>query len=114
MKNEKKSNSYLILSIVIIALVAFAVRGCGVSDDGSGADAVRTELNAAGSNQSGITTGIGTAESAAGELETAVNDAENAAGKIEANEREAGAIIADCQRIIREIRERGEGKTAEP
>lgn len=114
MKNEKQNYYHIIIGIVIIAVVAYAVRGCGVHDNGGGVDAVRNELNAAESNQSAIAEGISNAERTAGDAEKTVSAAESTAIRIESGQREAEAIIADCQSIVRTVRERGKGEAKPP
>lgn len=114
MQNGKKNLYYFIAGILALAVVACAVRGCGVHDNGGGVDAVRKELNAAESNQSAITAGIGDAERTAGDAEKTVSNAESAAIHIESGQRKAEAIIADCERILKQIRARGEGETKPP
>lgn len=118
MKNEQEKNNsrlYLITAICVVGIcTAVALRGCGVSDDGGGVDAVREELNAAESNQSAITAGIGNAERTVGDAEKTVSNAESAAIHIESGQRKAEAIIADCERILKQIRQRGKGETKPP
>lgn len=114
MQNGKKNLHYFIAGILALAIVACAVRSCGIHDNGGGVDAVRNELNAAESNQSAITAGIGNAERTAGDAEKTVSNAESAAIRIESGQREAEAIIADCERILKQIRQRGKGETKPP
>ena len=49
-ENTTKSRNYIIAGVLVILLCALALRSCGLHDNGSGADAVREQLNAAGSN----------------------------------------------------------------
>lgn len=114
--NEKtaKNRNYLIAGVFVILLCALALRSCGLHDNGSGADAIREQLNAAGGNQQSITAGIENAAGTAGRSEEAINNADAAAERIESGQREAGAIIADCQSIVRTVRARGKSKTAQP
>ena len=113
-ENTTKSRTYIIAGVFVILLCALALRSCGVHDNGNGADAVGEQLNAAGSNQQRITAGIENAAGAAGRSEKAINNADAAAERIESGQREAGAIIADCQSIVRAVRARGKSKTAQP
>lgn len=113
-ENTTKSRNYIIAGVLVILLCTLALRGCGVHDNGSGADAVREQLNAAGNNQQSITAGIENAAGAAERSEEAINNADAAAERIESGQREAGAIIADCQSIVRAVRARGKSKTAQP
>lgn len=114
MQNGKKNLYYFIAGILALAVVACAVRGCGVHDNDGRVDAVREELNAAESNQSAITAGIGNAERTVGDAEKTVSNAESAAIHIESGQRKAEAIIADCERILKQIRQRGKGETKPP
>ena len=114
MQNGKKNLYYFIAGILALAVVACAVRSCGVHDNESGIDAVGNKLNAAKSNQSAITAGISNAERTAGDAEKTVSAAESAAIRIESGQREAEAIIADCERILKQIRERGKGEAKPP
>ena len=117
MNEQEKSSNRLYIGIIIVALAfcaAYFLRSCGLHDNGSGADAVREQLNAAGSNQQSITAGIENAAGTAGKSEEAINNADAAAERIESGQREAGAIIADCQSIVKAVRARGKSKTAQP
>lgn len=114
--NEKtaKNRNYLIAGVLVLLFCAVAMRSCGLHDNGSGADEVRNQLDAAGSNQQSITAGIKNAAGTAGRSEEAINNADAAAERIESGQREAGAIIADCQSIVRAVRARGKSQTAQP
>ena len=57
---------------------------------------------------------IENAAGTAGRSEEAINNADAAAERIESGQREAAAIIADCQSIVRGVRARGKSKTAQP
>ena len=112
-ENTTKSRNYIIAGVLVILLCAFALRSCGLHDNGSRADEVRNQLNAAGSNQQSITAGIENAAGTADRSEEAINNADAAAERIESGQREAAAIIADCQSIIRTVRARGKSETAQ-
>lgn len=114
--NEKtaKNRIYIIVGVLAILLCAVALRSCGVHDNGSRADEVREQLDAAGSNQQTITAEIENAAETAGRSEEAINNADAAAERIESGQREAGAIIADCQSIVKAVRARGKSETAQP
>lgn len=113
-ENTTKSRNYIIAGVFVILLCALALRSCGVQDNGSRADEVRNQLDAAGSNQQSITAGIENAAETAGRSEEAINNADAAAERIESGQREAAAIIADCQSIVRTVRARGKSKTTQP
>ena len=120
MTNEqKKSNNsnrnYIIIAAVLLCAVVYCtVRCCGLHDNGRGVDAVRKQLDAAGSNQQTITSGIENAAGTAGRSEEAINNADAAAERIESVQRTAAAIIADSQSIIRTVRARGTRETEPP
>ena len=113
-ENTTKGRNYIIAGVFVILLCALALRSCGLHDNGSGADAVREQLNAAGGNQQSITAGIENAAGTAGRSAEAINNADAAAERIESGQRTAAAIIADCQSIVKAVRERGKSKTAQP
>ena len=121
-ENATKSRNYIIAGVLVILLCALALRSCGsLSDNGSGADAVREQLNAVSRNQQSIADGIadieGTADSIAGSIdqsETAISGAAGTAAKLESNNKTAGQLITECQQIIERVRARDEGKTAKP
>lgn len=113
-ENTTKGRNYIIAGVFVILLCALTLRSCGVHDNGNGADAVRNQLDTAGSNQQSITAGIENAAGTAGRSEAAINNADAAAERIESGQREAAAIIADCQSIVRTVRARGKSKTAQP
>ena len=114
-ENTTKSRNYIIAGVLVILLCALALRSCGsLSDNGSGADAIGNQLNAAESNQQSITAEIKNAAGTAGRSEEAINNADAAAERIESGQREAGAIIADCQSIVKAVRERGKRETTQP
>lgn len=106
------------IGVLAVAVVGIAVcRSCGVSGDGAGADSVGDQLRQAGDTQQAITAGIEDAEGRAagisGKLEQSeagVNRAEQSAYYIGRNVQDAGELIGDCQRIVREIRQRAEEK----
>lgn len=113
-ENTTKGRNYIIAGVFVILLCALALRSCGVHDNGSRADEVRSQLDAAGSNQQTITAGIENAAGTAGRSEEAINNADAAAEQIESGQRTAAAIIADCQSIVRTVRARGKSQTAQP
>lgn len=113
-ENTTKSRNYIIAGVFVILLCALALRSCGLHDNGSGADAVRDELNNAATTQQSITSRITDAQNTAGKLESGITNAEQSAIRIENNQQTAGELIADCQRIVREVRARTERETTKP
>ena len=102
----------LIAGAAFICLCLFA--GSGVHDNGERIDTVRHEIGAAREQQHQISEGLQSAESRAGEVasslersETANREAASRADSIEATIEQQRAAIADCQRIVRTVRERG-------
>lgn len=120
-ENTTKSRNYIIAGVLVILLCAFALRSCGLHDNGSGADAIGNQLEEAGNNQSTITGGISNAEKSVSNINASIERSEEGITKagatvsnIENQQREAGAIIADCQSIVKAVRERGKRETAQP
>lgn len=93
---NEKENHRLFYGIVMFLLIIIAVTSCSNGNNGTGADTVRDEFGQAGNNQQEITNGIDNAEQSVDKIESGVN--------------EAGAIIADCKRILRDVRKRNEEK----
>lgn len=93
--NEKENHRWFYV-FVLCLLIIIAVTSCSNGNNRTGADTIRNEFEQAGNNQQEITNGIG--------------DAEQSVDKIESGVNEAGAIIADCKRILREVRKRNEEK----
>ena len=98
-KDDKKSNkTYLIVGgvLIVILLGWFLCR-----DNGLGTNLFREQLNSAGTQQSEITSGINNAKSE-------ISNAQRATNNLRTEINESGAIIKDCQRIIKAVRERDE------
>lgn len=112
-EQEKSNNSrYIYIAIGVVAVCAYFL--FGLRDNGNGADAVRDELNSTATTQQSITSGITNAENTAGKLESGIANAEQSAIRIESNQQTAGELIADCQRIVREVRARAARETTKP
>lgn len=118
---EEKSNNRnyirIVIAVIVICAIVLFCRSC-IHNDGSGTGTTGNQLEEAGNNQSTITGGINDAENTAngiagsiGESETAIGNADATVSDIENQQREAGSLIADCQRILEAIRNRNEGKT---
>ncbi len=104
----------LIAGAAVICAGVYFFAGSRVHDNGVGADTVRHEIGAAREQQHQISEGLQSAESRAGEIanslersETANQEATSRADSIEATIEQQRAAIADCQRIVRTVRERG-------
>lgn len=96
--DKKDNKTYLIIGavIVVVLLYWFMCR-----DNGPGINLFREQLNSAGTQQSEITSGINNAKSG-------IENAERATDNLRTEINESGAIIKDCQRIIKAVRERDE------
>ena len=92
------SNKYLIICgcVICVLLYWFLCR-----DNGQGISLLGKQLDYVGNQQSEITSGLDNAKSTIG-------DAERATDNLQTEITESGALIKDCQRIIREVRERDE------
>lgn len=119
--NEKNTNNRNSLIIIVLAVLFCAYFLFGSGDNGSGTGEIRNELDAVGRNQQSIADGIadveGTADSIAGSIdqsETAISGAAGTVAKLESNNKSAGELITECQQIIKRVRSRNEGKTAQP
>ena len=98
-KDYKKSNkTYLIVGCVLIVLLLgwFLCR-----DNGLGINLLGQQFNLIRTQQSEITSGINNAKNG-------VENAQRASDNLQSDVNESKAIIADCKRIIREVRERDE------
>lgn len=96
MKNEKV---IFIIAIVVFAGLALLWYG----NNRTGDMPVREQLEQAGNNQSNITSGIS-------EAEHRIDNSQKSIIHLEDGISEAGTIIADCKRIIAEVRARNEEK----
>lgn len=92
----EKENHRLFYILVMCLLIAIAFTSCSNGNHGTGDVPVREQFEQIENNQSAIT-------------ET-INKSENRVEIVEDGVNEAGAIIADCQRILREVRKRNEEK----
>lgn len=92
----EKENHRLFYILVMCLLIAIAFTSCSNGDNRTGDVPAREQFEQIGNNQSAIT-------------ET-INKSENRVEIVEDGINEAGAIIADCQRIIKEVRKRNEEK----
>lgn len=98
---QKIINALLILAVIGIALFLFSQN---LHHNGAGAEQAGKQLNTAAGNQQQATKSLGAAAAGAKKLD---REAERGAEE----ERTAGAIIAECQQILGDIRQRGERET---
>lgn len=78
-----------------------------VPDNGSGADTVRTELNTAREQQQVVDRGIADTQKTADSIAKSSSNIEHSVDKLETGIRNSGELIADCQRIVGQVRARG-------
>ena len=108
-QNEK--TAALILVVFVLLVVAFGIGyGIGlrnVSDHGSGADTVGNQLAETGTAIQHAKDGISEAQGTAGAVAGTVADAQGTAEYISRTVNDSAELIADCQRIIRQVRARG-------
>ena len=116
----KSITIFLLGAVFGIALATSSFFGSpkAAYNDGNGASAVREQLEQTQKHQSDITERVKGAEEQLGAVknrvehgEAAVGTASGRADELETNLRSAAGIIEDCQRILGEIRRRGEGET---
>ena len=104
--------------VAVVALVVFVVGFVSgylfclrhVSDHGSGADTVGNQLAETGTAIQHAKDGIDQAASTAGAVAGTVADAQGTAEYISGTVNDSAELIADCQRIIRQVRARGKEK----
>ena len=96
--DKKDNKTYLIIGAVIVVFLLYWFM---CRDNGPGINLFREQLNSAGTQQSEITRGINNAKSG-------IENAERATDNLRTEINESGAIIKDCQRIIKAVRERDE------
>lgn len=108
-----KSHCLLLIAALAFACLCFFA-GSRVHDNGERIDAVRHEIGTAISQQHQISEGLQRAESRAGEVASSLErsasanqEAASRADSIEETIEQQRAAIADCQRIVRTVRERG-------
>lgn len=89
-----------ILAVALLAAICLSGSREDVPDNGSRADAARNELESAARDNGRIEERIGEAESTAKNIEESAQRSGELAG-------EAEDILADCQRIVGEVRQRG-------
>ena len=102
-------------TLVIVAVVLLVVVFClgymlclrHVSDHGGGADAVGNQLEQAGTNIQNAKDGIDQAAGTADKVGAGIGAAKESAGYLQHTADTSAELIADCQRIIRQVRARG-------
>jgi peptidoglycan hydrolase CwlO-like protein len=120
MSDEKKKYVfYSIIGLIIVSILACLFLCSGISDNGAGIKSVREQLNSAATNEREITDGIESAEDRTKNIqdgieqgEAAIDNAQERADCVEENLTDADGLIAGCQRILENVRGRGEEKNA--
>lgn len=118
MSDEKKKYVfYGIIGLIIVSILACLFLCGGISDNGAGIKSVREQLGSAETTEREITDGIESAEGRTKNIqdgieqgEAAIDNAEERADCIEENLTDADGLIAGCQRILENVRVRGEEK----
>jgi len=107
----------LILIISFLLVLTGYFLGSRVSDNGYGAQPVGEQLKQAGDNQQELTKGIVGSKERAEDVEgridrsqEAIDSAAERTGRVENNVTEAGELISQSQRILKNVRARGEVK----
>ena len=101
--------------VAVVALVVFVVGFVSgymfglrhVSDHGSGADTVGNQLEQAGTNIQNAKDGIDQAAGTADQIGAGIGAVKESAGYLQHTADTSAELIADCQRIIRQVRARG-------
>lgn len=101
--------------VAVVALVVFVVGFVSgyllglrnVSDHGTGADAVGNQLAETGTAIQHAKDGIDQASGTADQIGAGIDAAKESAGYLQHTADTSEELIADCQRIIRQVRARG-------
>jgi predicted negative regulator of RcsB-dependent stress response len=115
--NANKKNIIIICVLLIVIVVAWDVFGSKLSNTGSGADTARQQLNTVINQQSEsintiktVETGLGNSIKSVGTIESTVDHATVTNSNSIATATDSASIIADCQRILKSVRERDKSK----
>lgn len=121
MQNGKKNLYYFIAGILALAVVACAVRGCGVHDNDAGVDNVRSGIKQSVQSNRELQDGIGNATETVDRLadvlersETTVDAAKGTVESLDRNLETAADAITKCQSIVNGIKQRNEGTKTQP
>ena len=109
MSEDKKISSLLFILNVLITIqcICWYLHCCLALNPGAGAGEVREQLNQAAGAQHQVTTGVSNAQDTAKELTGEINQAGTTVGRLEGEVQSSGELIADCKRILAEVRSRG-------
>ena len=110
---EKAVSTAIIIAFLLLAVgwicYSLGIRNTGkdIPDNGDPAAGVRTEIDAAGSGISTAKSRIDNAAAAAGRIEGRIDNAAERAEYVKGTANEGRRFIAECQSILREVRNRG-------
>ena len=110
---NKETATLVIVAVVLLVVVFFAGYLLGlrhVSDHGGGADTVGNQLAETGTAIQHAKDGIDTAAGTADKVGAGIGAAKESAGYLQHTADTSAELIADCQRIIRQVRARGKEK----
>lgn len=124
-EQEKSSNRfyyYIAVAIVVLSACYFLFgSGAGLHNYSDRIDELgnRVEQSAAGNRElqeqlSDAEKTVGSLETSIGRSEGAITEAEGTTGSIEHNLTTAADAVGKCQRIIRDVKQRGPSGTEEP
>ena len=109
-------------NITIIVVIAFMLlAGCwfaycfsqrGVHDNGNGTEPITSELGQVGTAINNAEAGISEAQGHADKVGAGITDAQGQAEYIHSTATTSAELISECQRIIAEVRRRGETQKA--
>ena len=109
-----KDMAVAVLIVVILLVVIFCAGYMlglrNVSDNGGGTDAVGNQLTEAGTAVQHAKDGIDAAAGTADQIGAGIGAAKESAGYLQHTADTSAELIADCQRIIRQVRARGKEK----
>lgn len=109
----KYKKAIVSISICIVCVLAAFYAGYllgiwNVSNNGTGINAVRNELNTAGAAIENAASGIDQAADAAAKVSDGITAAQESAQYIQHAADDSAAIIAECKSILAKIRSRGQ------
>lgn len=105
---------FIVLVAVFGAGYCFGLRNAGkdVHDNGNGAGGVEHQITEAGSNIQDAKDGIEAAAGTADQIGAGIGQAKESAGYIQHTADTSAELIAECESIIRSVRQRGQADTA--
>ena len=106
---EKALTVIFIGAFLLVAGIWFhyCLRIRNVSDNGGGTEPIGNQLEQAGTNIQHAKDGIDQAQGTADQIGAGIGAAKESAEYISGTVNDSAELIADCQRIIRQVRTRG-------